>query len=486
MANRLLVERALDVGDLGRAVGSGDSFRFLPLGLEHIYIKLDFKPQFENACTADDGRGFLRSVARGAMGAHRLAAAYGGFLLEVQGSMLHVGLPIGQLGPGRGLRFAADLHRVFREVFNQPGMRVDGWRLTLDAGRTLVVRGHGVHGDDSWVCLGDAANRPAKYLYSQLELPEDRRALRRFWIGVWNAQTGRWMHESLAQLNGMVAGLAALGEEVRGASMDLDYRVGRQMVQADAAPLGPRGTPASPKVDRPNTYYGWVLRTDLDGFTSRVESCFGDEDALAQLATQFATIMDAAAGFTASGTSELLVQLPWAGDNFTVACVFPTNAAYQEAVPTRLVELSLDFEKYLEDATAAGGFRGWAHGIAGGRVHGNAGGNVYLGGIEVGNRRFLVGAGEGFGRSAQAFGDINPKCSEVVLYEPDWDRLAENYKDRFERGVTVRGEKSTLYRVATKAELLRARTRKAASVAQVVVTGAGGSRLPIPSRPYCP
>ena len=170
-----------------------------------------------------------------------------------------------------------------------------------------------------------------------------------------------------------------------------------------------------------------------------VEECFDNDQNLQVLAADFYAIMDAAARFTVLH-KETLAQLPWAGDNYTAAAVFPEKLDYDSAMPRRPVELSLDFEKEMREAAADSGFGGWAHGVAGGDVHGNSAGNVYLAGIEIRDRRFLVGVGEGFGRSTQAFGDINPKAAEIVVYTPDWKRLDADYKKLFEPAVTRRGE----------------------------------------------
>lgn len=486
MAHRMLLERASDLEGLGRATREAGIHPFAPLWLDHLYIKLDFLPQFENARTAEDARAFLRSVARAAVGAQQVASVLGGKILEVQGSTLHIGLPAPtqSVSAHGSLNFASALHQVYETVFHDPRSRVQGWRMTVDSGKTLVVAGRGVHGDDSWVSLGTAANRPAKHLYAELELPEDRRSLKRFHVGVRNATDGRWYHYNLDQEPTGLEGIVRLGESARDTEIRLDYSMGMGQIMADAAPIAPQGSPHSPTVERPETFFGWVLRTDLDGFTARVEQCLDSNDDLQELAGSFYEIMNRAAEFTEQGTGEILVQLPWAGDNFTVAAVFRTRAEYERALPTRLVELSLDFEKELSDIAAQGQFAGWAHGVAGGVPHGNAGGNVYLGGVEIDGRRFLVGAGEGFGRSTQAFGDIDPSAEEIVIYRSDWERLSDDYREDFSVATTRRGQDSTLYRNARLPDLLRRRARRTSTAAEVVVTTPYARSETIRTRPY--
>lgn len=488
MANRILTERVADLRGFAFVKAAGLRLPYAPQQLAHVYVKLDFRPRYENAGTAEDARGFFRSVARAAMAAHSIAEHYDGVVLEVQGSVLHVGLPrrSGMTEMDSASLFVADLHWAYRAVFHDPQSRVEGWRMAVDAGKTLVVAGRGVHGDDSFVSLGKSANRPAKHLHAQLELPEEERELKRFSVGVRNPLTNRWVHDNLDRTQPRLTEAKSIAKQARQAEPKLDFieaSSGWKRVTARAMPMDPVGTPASPTPDKPHAYFGWVMRADLDGFTARVEECFDNDQKLQELADEFYGIMDAAARF-AEEHRETLVQLPWAGDNFTAASVFPARGDYDRAMPRRLVELSLDFEKEMEEAAIDGGFGGWAHGIAGGAVSGNAAGNVYVAGVEIGERRFLVGAGEGFGRSAKAFGDINPKATQVVIYRPDWERLDEPYKKVFEPAVTRRGEQSSLYRIAGANALLQVRARQASKGTATTITFPGGLARQVPTKPH--
>ncbi len=476
----VLTERAVDLEAFKRTKDVGHSLPFSPLTLAHIYIKLDFTLQYENARTAEDARGFLRSVARASLAAHLLAERWQGVLIEVQGSMLHVVLPLS----ANLMDFVGDLHWAYKGIFNRPDSRVSSWCMSADMGKTLVVAGRGVHGDDSWVSLGRAANRPAKHLYSQLELPRDRRDLKPFWIACRDPQTGTWRHTSLDSLQRRLEEVKAIAEVARTTEPNLEFvTAGALRMTARALPIAPAGMPSAPSADRPHTYFGWVMRCDLDGFTGRVDECFDNDQKLQHLAVQFYTIMDAAAQFT-SRHSETLAQLPWAGDNFTAAAVFAAREDYDQAARFRLVELSLDFDKEMAEAAVDGGFAGWAHGIAGGEVHGNANGNVYLGSVVVGGRRFLVGAGEGFGRSSQAFADINPEAQDVVIFEPDWKRLDDSYRRAFEPAINSRGEQSTLYLLAKARGLLRGRAQTEAVAKTTTVTFAPFRREEIAIKPH--
>lgn len=485
MTRSHLTERVADFANFSRASAGELPQQFMPRDLAHVYVKLDFEPAHERARTPDDARSFLKSVARASVGASLLAERYSGALLEVQGSMLHVALPSSS---NMVREFAADLHGIYRDVFSDSRGRVRGWRVAADSGRTLVVAGRGVHGDQSYVSLGKSANRPAKHLYEQLEVREEHRSLKRFCLGVRDPASERWQHVALDTLPQSLVEAKEIADAARTRDPRMEFfpafPAQPQRVTARAAPVPPAGAPGSQTADQPHSYFGWVMRCDLDGFTSRVEECFDNDAKLQDLARQFYVIMDEAAQFVGRHP-QVLAQLPWAGDNFTAAALLANKDDYDRAIPRRLVELSLDFEKDMADTAKQSGFGGWAYAVAGGDVHGNSNGNVYLGSVIVGDRRFLVGVGEGFGRSAQAFTDISPKAKVVVVYEPDWARLDEPYKQAFEPAVTIHETQSRLFRVAQAEGLLRVRARAvAAEVRSTPITVAPGRMEHVATRPH--
>lgn len=487
MAKRIVAKQVGEFAEILAQRAQGVA-TFTPQEIAHVYIKLDFQSDSENAANADDAKGFLRSVSRASLAAHHIAQQYNGVLLEVQGSTLHAGLrgqpQFSASAMDNANAFVADLHYAYQILFRDKQKRVQGWRMTVDTGKTLLVAGRGVHGDDSLVSLGNAANRPAKHLYSQLELPDADQELKVFQVGVRQPQNGKWIHENLDRAKPRLLKEArAIAEDASRTEPKVDWKDGGKQVTARALPLGPAGSPASPSPDRPATHFGWVMRSDLDGFTARVQQCLDKNEKLQELAEQFYCIMDAATEFTQAHKEEL-AQLPWAGDNYTAAAVFSTKAAYDAAIPKRVVELALDFEKEMAQAALDCGTDGWAYGIAGGEVHGNSGGNVYLAGIEIDGRRFLVGVGEGFGRSTRAFGDIDPHAKEIVLYKPDWEKLQESYKKAFEPAITVRKEQSTLYRKSNADALTRIRAREASAVSFTTLEFQGESSRTIPAKPH--
>lgn len=486
MATRVLTERADNFQSFGRMTKSGNVLPFSPTELHHIYLKLDLESKYENAASAEDAKLFLRSVARAAMATADVAKHFGGELLEAQGSMIHACLPTGFSSSTSISEFASMLHAALTTTFRGRS-RVQGWRMTIDTGNTLLVAGRGAHGDESWVSLGRAANRPAKHLYAQLQKPEDQRSLKRFHVGIFDHQTGRWGYQNLDVGSVRFSDFSFMENSLRTKEPTLHYPRAVQtrfgLVEKTALSVGSLGTGTSPTADKPQTYYGWVMRADLDGFTARVDQCFDNDDELQSLASDFYQIMNTATNFVGEH-SETLAQLPWAGDNFSACAVFPSISEYEKALPKRLIDLSMDFEVEMNDLADQVGFGGWAHGIAGGSVHGNSNGNIFIAGIEVDERRYLVGAGEGVGRSIQAFSDINPEPEHYVVYQPDLENMDSEYKSKFRSATNTRNQQSSLFSISTTKDLLSARSYIDAKGAPVIVTSVGGYKEAIEPKHY--
>ncbi len=457
--------------------------------LDHVYIKLDFHDRFERATTGEDAKDFLRSVTRAGWLADRIAENYGGALIELQGSLLHVAIPAGSFreAASHAVAYAADVHAAYRRVFFDNTKRVRSWVITADSGKTFIVASPDIHGDQSWVSLGNAANAPAKHLYAQLEKSEEYRDLQKF-HAAFRLPDKTWTHRKLDDLARTLneSQEDSLAAEARTFEPRIVFNEGApswKRAMARAQPIGPAGSSMSPSAEKPIAYWGWAMRTDLDGFTKRVEECFDNDIELQQLALQFNCIMLAGARF-ATQQAQSIVQLPWAGDNFTAVAVFGTKAEYDLAAPFRLVDLSIDFEKEMDEAASECGFGGWAHGVAGGELHGNCAGNVYLAGIEIRNRRFLVAVGEGIGRSAEAFGNVDPHAGEMALYTADYERLDPLYRRQFTAATTVRGETSTLYKTAKIEDLKDARDKKETVGESATITVSERQTRQIEPKPY--
>jgi len=421
-------------------------------------------------------------VGRASKACAEVASHYEGFVLEVQGSTIHVGI---SADVKKQVAFVAELHATLRELFPRDHSRVNWWCMTVDVGRTLIVSHQGVHGDTSDVCLGRCANDPAKHLYSQLDIRLTDRDLKPFHVGFHDAATKKWRHVDLESTHVESPVAKSIAKEARSFEPKVHYINAvedQRSVTAKAVPIGPQGRPSSPLPERPYTYFGWVMRVDLDGFSARVEGCKDDRE-LILLGQEFIAIMDAAADFVRLHR-ETLAQLPWAGDNFTAAAVFISKDDYDDAIATRLIDLSIDFELAMDAAADGAGFGGWAHGVAGGITHGRSGGNVYIAGVDVGDRRFLIGVGEGFGRSTQAFADVDPNPQQIVVYRPDWERLNPDYKKQFSPVTTWRNQTSELYVIADVDDLKIERGERATRTKTIAYTASSGAQEQVRVKPH--
>lgn len=116
MSRKFVPFRVNDLRQL-REGAIGDIVPFVRYNMAHVYVRLDFKDQYEAAKSADDARGFLRSVAWAAMAVDALAKAVGGAMLEVQGSILHAGIPVENLSlDPAGEAFAPVVHLAIGKV----------------------------------------------------------------------------------------------------------------------------------------------------------------------------------------------------------------------------------------------------------------------------------------------------------------------------------------------------------------------------------
>lgn len=456
----------------------------------HLYIKLEFLQKYENAETKADGKSFIRNVARAASLAEAIVADSDGVVIEIHGSVVHCIIPDSTGHTEVIEKIAEEIHTAYRLLFPSQS-RVDGWRMTADWGKTLVVRGRGIHNDDSFVSLGNSANAPAKLLFGELaRSPEESRSLKRFHLGFRGANTKNWIFKALDEqvVKEASSRIKEQLKSVRQTTFEVKSQISKQArpdlsVNASAAPLDSQQTSSPVSPDEPEAFYGWVMRADLDGFTSRVEQCFDNDNELLKLGRSFQDIMDEAANF--AGThEEMLVQLPWAGDNFTAIVTFSSKSAYDEAIEQKTVEFSLDFDSAIEEATSRAQLAGWAQAVAGGSLNGKSQGNVYVGSVTFRDRRFLVGVGAGVGRSTQAFDDLKPETGEIAIFREDWEKLITPYKSAIRDDKKPNKQTSSLFKKGKVAVLKTARKTFAEALSEVnkpaktaITTGAGSAAV---------
>lgn len=485
MAENRLIVRSGSLAELRTETFASGQVPIHPANLIHHYIRLDIDHEVEFAETKEAALRYLRAVAEAASIVHQLVKQpeFGGLVLEAQGSTIHSGIPHNGRYRDTAIAFATAVHYFFEQQLTTHSC-VNGWRFTSDVGQTLVIAGRGVHGDHSLVSIGNAANHPAKHLYQQLYIEEEKRRLKRYHLGVRNPDTEQWEYGDLRQASVSKAE-TRLYDDLK-AAIEYDVTLmrsderGASLVTAAAQPIPPAGSPNAPNASRPAQHHGWVMRADLDGFTAQVETCFDQPDRLNEMALWFADVMDSAASFVEVHV-ESMVQLPWAGDNFTVAVIFEGKDEYDEARPDRLVNHILDFDDETREGT---GENRWAYGVCGGDVHGNAVGNVFIGSVEFENTRFLIGAGAGFARSLQAFADIKPAGGKIEILEQDYQILTDQYKQRFGPVKKVDGSISSLFKEGVVLPLNETRDAIATTDRSIDVQVAPAVTAPLLVKPY--
>lgn len=445
--SRFNLTKAGELRSLVEARSAQEAFYFQK-SLWHVYLKLKFEEKYEKASCKGDAKVFLGNVGRAGYISELVAKSHAGMVSEVQGSMIHIVLP----NSSDIRQFAGELHIELEKHLGNT--KVGSWVMSAQSGLTLLVDAPGIHGDNSIVSLGNAANSAAKHLYKQLAITnEESRELKQNHIAIYE---GSWRHLKLDDLviitNSRTKERRILFEDV--IKVEAHSRKAAVLdIHAQAAPLENGGSPSN---DNPSAYFGWTMRADLDGFTKRVKDCRDDPQAMLELAQSFRSIMYVAKDFADKHESNL-VQLPWAGDNFTAAVVFDKKDDYEEERPRGTVEFSLDFDDAMHEQTQELNLNGWAQAVGGDTAHGNANGNIYIGSVSFDDRRFLIATGIGVGYTLQAFVDVEIDVKEVAIYAEDYNKLTEYYKAQFSPVAKHDGSISTLFRKALLKDLERER-----------------------------
>ena len=431
---------------------------FYPQKFYHLYIQLDMEDSLERATKIDEAKEYLKITGRAAAIVDDIIGQTDGLLLEFQGTMLHVAYRKASVTEKEVLQNIGTIHRSLKGLKARHD-QLYGWRMAMDSGMTLLVSGTLISGETSLVSLAKSANRPAKFIYAQkhsIENEEDR-DLKREHLAMFREDDTRTTITDLNEL----PWLRELEEEVNFSNKDykVEVRGLHRPIQKQVEQTFARAEPV-PFSDATSgehfAYFGWVMRADLDGFTQTVADCHDQPEQLAELALQFSQIMDHAENFSHQHNLSM-VQLPWAGDNYTTAVTFHNIEDYNKARKENLIEFSLDFEEYMETVTNVSDFKGWAQGIAGGDSDSRHAGTVFISSVKTPNRSFIIGAGIGMGRSVQAFTDMNPNVDEFAVFNEDRNHLLKPYKEVIQDDNKVNNEKSTLFKKGLKDEFIKAR-----------------------------
>jgi predicted DNA-binding ribbon-helix-helix protein len=474
-----------------RSISSESPFWFG--NLIHVYLELRLKVQdLEGAESVSKAKLALEYIRKAADAAHLVCEQFDGQVLEIHGRTLHLGLPYATDGEveARTKQAVALLHVLLRKVYGSGGP--EGWRMAADHAPTLTVESEGIHEDTSLVSLSPAANYPAKALGKKLVS----------WGELGARIQGKWGCVNLDDLvvtHGMEAlaakqsyGSGTLVEAVmekRAKVVNFASVSQLRHIEAKAAPIGGNGTVSSPTTENPFSCFGFVLSMDLDGFTKRVDVVArGTPQEQAKLAGDFLDIMKDAADF-ARERPEDFVQFPFAGDNAIFAVTASRVEEFGVLKKRRPIEIAVQWEAAMGDKARMAGFGGWGQSAAaGGTPHGNSKGNLHVGGIVLGERRFLVGIGPGMRYARQAFVHVSPGSDELAMSSLDTGELHPRLAKEFSQCDSSNGGTSSYYRKATLHGLAKAVSEigveQKALVGKLAFPSIQLSGPSVPNRPY--
>ncbi len=474
-----------------RSISSQNPFWFG--NLIHLYLELRLNVEdLEGAESLAKAKLALEYIRKAADAAHLVCEQFDGQVLEIHGRTLHLGLPYAENGEVevRTKSAVALLHVLLRKVYGSGGP--EGWRMAADHAPTLTVESKGIHEDSSLVSLSPAANYPAKALGKKLVS----------WGELGARIQGKWGCEKLEDLVVTLAMEALAAEETYGSKTLVEAVMEKRAkvvnfesvsqirrIEAKAAPIGSNGNVSSPTPENPFSCFGFVLSMDLDGFTNRVNDVArGVPQEQAKLAEDFLDIMKDAAEF-ARERPEDFVQFPFAGDNAIFAVTASRVEEFGVLKKRRPVEIAVQWEAAMGEKARKAGFGGWGQSAAaGGTPHGNSKGNLHVGGIVLGDRRFLVGIGPGMRYARQAFIHVSPGSDELAMSSLDTGELHPRLAREFLRCDSSNGGTSSYYRKATLQGLAKAvseiEQEDKAVVANLAFPSIQLSGPSVPNRPY--
>lgn len=428
----------------------------------HLYVRLGLKLELEAADGEPSIRKFLAVIDRYARLAASLADGSEAVLLELQGETLHLFLPARLNAENLEMVFSYVV--AFRKSLEEQvrEMAGDAWksvRFSLDHGPTLLLDSTR-NVDDSILSLAPAANRPAKeFKRKSTCFPTDTIRLLaglvlrfpEFKELATNQNTDnpdQWISISLASVEQSLsksaqghAKVAKIEERVRSRMMEKQgATINFSSIEIrESIKIGSAG-----KVDSPTRVFGWVLRADLDGFSSKVDEAFNAVDqvaALSMLTRDFLEMMEDASHFEI-GSQLDIIPLPWAGDCASRIIQSSSEACMRDAssVPATV---ALRWHNKARKGD-------WLLSIAGGdEDEGKK--LVLVADIEVDGRTHRITGGWSVRRSKQGEQEIGGKATETVLHRRDAMGLSEEWRKAFCDIDNVHN-----FKRATKAALTRA------------------------------
>ena len=417
----------------------------------HLYVETRLDQSITAPATKEIAKRYLRFLQRFTWLCAEASGQIGGNLLEAQGSRVHLFIPCSyhntrsfmQLVELSAFLYASikrELDKRFRE-------KASGVAAAVDFGEAMMLSSH-IADSDSIVSLGECANRPAKRLGHYMggatsdnvhtkELSFHRELLvdelRPYldspdgsgWLEVLldRINVGAFEHkewQSAFENSFSAERLREFEFEIRDATANKE--VSRLVAESNEAV----------------SFYGWMLRADLDGFSPRVAAAKSTA-AKAVLAERFYRLMDHYNDYIIRYNENPPIPMPWAGDCATLI-LLPRDSGHDSPSPAELYSRSraflpvVEMSKWLEEMGESAKDTlnsSWAIGFAGCDPNG-ASFNILRATLRNGDRQFPIAVGRCVKASSDGENSEWLEGDEVALYCEDYAQLRESFHKIFE------------------------------------------------------
>lgn len=455
----------------------------------HVYLRQRLKLRLEAAESVPRMQRFLKAAGLSGEIAAAIVKLLGGRLLEHQGETLHLFVPTA--GPTATQNETATLIAAlvaYRQAFEKHIRPVapedfQALRATMDHGLSLIV-GTERNCDDSLISLAPAANRPAKQFAKPSEVfPADHArvpsrllkpvaALRLDTSVDDNGASNSWVNINLATAASKLDADATSRAIGRSASEAAANAVSR--FQFRVPQISQRAQITNGSLTDAVAAQGWMLRADLDGFSSMVDDAFTTTNrsaAIKDLVEDFLSRMEDASRFDDEKTGQLNIAMPWAGDCACRIVLVSENSNYHDEAKQRPALMGLRWHNSSLHPE-------WLVAIAGGNAD-EGDGRMLVSDIQIDGNTYRIAAGWPVRRSKQGEQDSGRKRTETVLHKLDAAALSQPWLECFKPVDTA-----PQHRFATHKDL-RAAAGKAGETSASRIAVACGMPARLSPRPYC-
>lgn len=390
----------------------------------HLYCDLRVTQQLTSSSILEEreqGMGAIKELGKIALEAVNI---FGGQLLEHQGQRIHLFFE-GGLEDMNKTAYASAIYIDLqsRKRINQMiPTKWKGFVSSIAWGHTVFLRATDLHGDDSIISLSHAANAPAKALSSVKDGE----------IIIVKGEIGGHKKRELVTEEFKIMAKSTSEHLIKNrATRDFQIQFSAQedFIQARQQSNFPKKQETA---TNEQLYFSYVFRADLDGFTKAVLNAQQNLNLLNQLVSDFVHLIKQANTFAREHIQEF-VQLPWAGDCYSLVVTSRCAESYRLSLSKSNIDLCVEFNENvsLPDGLKQSDLSGWAYSIAGGDVHGAQHGNCIVERLHLDDRSFIVATGLGIRRSLDAFEQIEVDNQQIALFKEDKKHLTESYEKYF-------------------------------------------------------